>query len=98
MKFDELFCLISFHVGSGCQDTAAFVEALQNSRKLFDYAESVGFHFNVLDIGGGFPGTDDVELKFEEVCNITFLFVSGDVQEKHPLQYGNRFFFDLFFC
>ena len=58
----------SFHVGSGCQDAEAFVKALKNARTLFDYAETIGYHFTLLDIGGGFPGTDDVALKFEEVC------------------------------
>lgn len=27
---------------------------------------------NLLDIGGGFPGSDDAELKFEEVSLIFF--------------------------
>jgi len=34
---------------------------------LFDYAETVGYHFTLLDIGGGFPGTENVALKFEHV-------------------------------
>nr|CAB3220013.1 ornithine decarboxylase [Phallusia mammillata] len=61
---------ISFHVGSGCQDVNAFVKALQNSRKLFDYAKTVGYDFNLLDIGGGFPGTKDVDLTFEKITSV----------------------------
>ena len=45
----------------------AFVKALTNARSLFDYAESIGRRFTLLDIGGGFPGTENVALKFEEV-------------------------------
>uniref|UniRef100_H2ZI08 ornithine decarboxylase n=1 Tax=Ciona savignyi TaxID=51511 RepID=H2ZI08_CIOSA len=51
---------ISFHVGSGCTDVQAFVKAIQNARVLFDYAESIGYHFTLLDIGGGFPGTENI--------------------------------------
>lgn len=29
--------------------------------------EELGFNMDLLDIGGGFPGSDDTELKFEEV-------------------------------
>lgn len=47
---------ISFHVGSGCNDVTAFTRAIEHARKLFDFAETVGFEFNFLDIGGGFAG------------------------------------------
>lgn len=47
---------ISFHVGSGCNDTPAFTKAIQHTRNLFDFAKTVGFEFNFMDIGGGFPG------------------------------------------
>uniref|UniRef100_H2ZI04 ornithine decarboxylase n=1 Tax=Ciona savignyi TaxID=51511 RepID=H2ZI04_CIOSA len=64
---------ISFHVGSGCTDVQAFVKAIQNARVLFDYAESIGYHFTLLDIGGGFPGTENVDLKFEEIASMVNL-------------------------
>ena len=64
---DLFFVLSSFHVGSGCQDATAYVKALKNARSLFDYAETIGHHFTLLDIGGGFPGTENAGLKFEEV-------------------------------
>lgn len=47
---------ISFHVGSGCRDPPVFRKAIAASRKLFDYAALLGFHFNLLDLGGGYPG------------------------------------------
>lgn len=31
--------------------------------------EELGFSMDLLDIGGGFPGSEDTELKFEEVSN-----------------------------
>lgn len=59
---------ISFHVGSGCLDRSIYAEAISAARNLFDFAESVGYNFNLLDIGGGFPGGDSSELN--EVNNL----------------------------
>uniref|UniRef100_A0A061RZV3 Ornithine decarboxylase n=1 Tax=Tetraselmis sp. GSL018 TaxID=582737 RepID=A0A061RZV3_9CHLO len=44
---------VSFHVGSGSKNPAAFEEAIFKSRKVFDAAEKHGFSFTMLDIGGG---------------------------------------------
>ena len=49
---------VSFHVGSGCYDVSAYTMTLDQARKVFDAAESVGMKMTLLDIGGGFPGTD----------------------------------------
>lgn len=38
-----------------------------SARAVFDMAENIGFHFNLLDIGGGFPGQPSAKLSFEEV-------------------------------
>lgn len=51
---------VSFHVGSGASDPSAFVDALGNARKVFDMAPQHQFEFRLLDIGGGFPGDDEV--------------------------------------
>lgn len=53
---------ISFHVGSGCQDIPIYAEAISTARKLFDFAESVGYNLRLLDIGGGFPGDKDTDI------------------------------------
>lgn len=45
---------ISFHVGSGCKNPEQFRRAIEDSKKCFDVAESLGMHFTILDIGGGF--------------------------------------------
>lgn len=47
---------VSFHVGSGCGDPPVFRRAIAACRSIFDYAASLGYHFNLLDIGGGYPG------------------------------------------
>ncbi|KAJ2789963.1 Ornithine decarboxylase, partial [Coemansia helicoidea] len=50
---------VSFHVGSGCQNPAAFADAVLRARGVFDQAEELGFRPSLLDVGGGFPGRGD---------------------------------------
>jgi len=59
---------VSFHVGSGCYDTTAFPAAVAAARSVFDMGERAGFHFELLDIGGGFPGQKSALVSFEEIC------------------------------
>lgn len=73
---------ISFHVGSGCQDPPVFAKAIHSARKLFDFAEKVGYNFTLLDIGGGFPGDKGTDIK--EIASIVnhsldMYFPSSDV-------------------
>ncbi|ODV91885.1 hypothetical protein CANCADRAFT_474 [Tortispora caseinolytica NRRL Y-17796] len=56
---------VSFHVGSGASDPTAFVEAIENSRHVFDIAMEYGHVMHTLDIGGGF-----VEETFVNVAHI----------------------------
>jgi diaminopimelate decarboxylase len=54
---------ISFHVGSGSQDTHAFADAIQRARRAFDMGTEAGYDFKLLDVGGGFEHTPDFELR-----------------------------------
>lgn len=45
---------ISFHVGSGCYDTGAFTDAVARAKKAFIMGQEAGYHFTLLDVGGGF--------------------------------------------
>nr|CAD7459282.1 unnamed protein product [Timema tahoe] len=47
---------ISFHVGSGCEDPPVFRRGIAAARNLFDYASTLGYNFDYLDLGGGYPG------------------------------------------
>jgi ornithine decarboxylase len=47
---------VSFHVGSGCMEPAVFHRAIASAHWLFSVAREIGFDFNLLDIGGGYPG------------------------------------------
>lgn len=59
---------VSFHVGSGCYDVTSFVQALENAHSVFKMAEKEGFQLSLLDIGGGWPGTDDVKPTFKDIA------------------------------
>lgn len=61
---------VSFHVGSGCRDALAYSKAISSARDVMDMGTEIGFDMKVLDIGGGFPGQDSVQLKFEEVATV----------------------------
>lgn len=56
----------SFHVGSGCESADAYTEAIANAKYVFDLGRQLGFKMNILDIGGGFPGTSITKVSFEE--------------------------------
>ncbi|CEG37170.1 ornithine decarboxylase [Plasmopara halstedii] len=57
---------VSFHVGSGCFNVKAYSDAVARARKVFDIGHSIGYFFNLLDIGGGFPGSDNGPIRFED--------------------------------
>ncbi|XP_039604831.1 ornithine decarboxylase [Polypterus senegalus] len=61
---------VSFHVGSGCTDPETYTQAISDARCVFDMGAELGFNMTLLDIGGGFPGSEDVKLKFEEVTAV----------------------------
>jgi ornithine decarboxylase len=47
---------VSFHVGSGCGDPTAFYRAISAAKTVFDIGTTLGYNFDLLDIGGGYPG------------------------------------------
>lgn len=59
---------VSFHVGSGCYDAKAFRNAVQDARFVFDRAHEYGFNMNLLDVGGGFPGTSTAKITIHEIA------------------------------
>jgi len=65
---------VSFHVGSGCTDSSSYSDAIKRARDVFSEAEELDFKFNLLDIGGGFPGFSGVQngvsIEFEEIANV----------------------------
>lgn len=71
---------VSFHVGSGCNEPAAFRRAIATSAAIFRLAQRLGFmNMYLLNIGGGFPGNKDTSL--DKVCAKIFIeiFVKSSV-------------------
>ena len=59
----------SFHVGSGCSSADSFYNAISDCRKATNIANSLGIVVSLIDIGGGFPGSDSSEIKFENIAH-----------------------------
>jgi ornithine decarboxylase len=67
---------VSFHVGSGNDDPNAYTKAVRRAREVFDMGKALGFDMRLLDLGGGFPGSDPELLpdgtpsstSFEDIC------------------------------
>jgi len=71
---------VSFHVGSGCYDLNSYSQALEVALKVFKMGSSslFGFKMNILDIGGGFPGSWDI--KGDDGSGVTFQKIAGKMQ------------------
>jgi len=59
---------VSFHVGSGCMSAQSFVAAINSAHHVFEQAQEIGYQFNILDLGGGWPGTNDGRINFPEIA------------------------------
>lgn len=46
-------------MGSGCNDFPAYDRAITTAKRLFEFGSLLGYNMNLLDIGGGFPGSDN---------------------------------------
>ncbi|KAF7645294.1 hypothetical protein LDENG_00206980 [Lucifuga dentata] len=75
---------VSFHVGSGCTDSLACRQAIIDSRQAFDTANLLGFQLSLLDIGGGFPGSEGFEIKFEKISEV----INSALDEFFPVGCG----------
>lgn len=60
---------VSFHVGCECEDTRMYHKAIADARQVFNEAKLLGFRMNLLDIGGGFSGSEDFSIPFQQVSN-----------------------------
>lgn len=70
---------IAFHMGSGAKDFQAMSTAIRESRIIFDYAlQKFDYHFNILDIGGGFE---------RETFKDSSMIVNTSLQEFFPSDY-----------
>ncbi|NWR24805.1 AZIN2 inhibitor, partial [Emberiza fucata] len=59
---------ISFHLGSRGLEPQAWAQAVATAQLVFDMGTELGHHMHLLDIGGGFPATEDSRAPLEEVA------------------------------
>uniref|UniRef100_A0A8B9RX00 Antizyme inhibitor 2 n=1 Tax=Accipiter nisus TaxID=211598 RepID=A0A8B9RX00_9AVES len=68
---------ISFHLGSRGLEPQAFAQSVAAAQLAFEIGTELGYQMHLLDIGGGFPGTEDTRTQFEEVRSSRCLHSAG---------------------
>ncbi|KFV75083.1 Ornithine decarboxylase 2, partial [Dryobates pubescens] len=58
---------VSFHLGSCGLEPQAITQSVAAAQMAFEMGTELGYQMHLLDIGGGFPGTEDTRARFEEV-------------------------------
>ncbi|EDV19091.1 uncharacterized protein TRIADDRAFT_34166, partial [Trichoplax adhaerens] len=76
----------SFHVGSDCLTPIAYEKGIITSKQIFKLAEKFGYHFNLLDIGGGFTAFSALETTFAKAAAV----ISKALQKYFPPELGVR--------
>ncbi|XP_059686753.1 antizyme inhibitor 2 isoform X2 [Gavia stellata] len=61
---------ISFHLGSHGLEPQAFAQSVAAAQLAFEMGTELGYRMHLLDIGGGFPGTEDTRARFEEIAAV----------------------------
>uniref|UniRef100_A0A672ZDQ0 Orn/DAP/Arg decarboxylase 2 N-terminal domain-containing protein n=1 Tax=Sphaeramia orbicularis TaxID=375764 RepID=A0A672ZDQ0_9TELE len=46
------------HISSSCDDDQMYIHVISDARCVFDMGEEIGFNMKILDIGGGFSGSE----------------------------------------
>ncbi|KJE98315.1 ornithine decarboxylase 1, variant [Capsaspora owczarzaki ATCC 30864] len=88
---------VSYHVGSGCFDAQAFADAVAVAKTVFNIGAELGFKFNLLDLGGGFPGSDNVNVKFDDIASVLRValdkhFPAAENKDLHIIAEPGRYF------
>ncbi|NXK19560.1 AZIN2 inhibitor, partial [Arenaria interpres] len=61
---------ISFHLGSRGLEPQTFAQSVAAAQLAFEMGMELGYRMHLLDIGGGFPGTEDTRAQFEEMAAV----------------------------
>lgn len=54
---------LSFHVGTEVKSAECYGRGIRICRKIFDDAKTLGYEFNLIDIGGGYEGAKGTTIK-----------------------------------
>ncbi|XP_042903831.1 antizyme inhibitor 2 isoform X3 [Parasteatoda tepidariorum] len=77
---------VSFHVGSLCEQPYAYSKAISMAKEVFETAETIGYHFTVLDIGGGYPGSSGSQDMFDKMA----YYINQSLEDHFPKGCGVR--------
>ncbi|NXJ69938.1 AZIN2 inhibitor, partial [Rostratula benghalensis] len=61
---------ISFHLGSWGSEPQLFAQSVAAAQLAFEMGTELGYQMHLLDMGGGFPGTEDTRARFEEMAAV----------------------------
>ncbi|NXE04330.1 AZIN2 inhibitor, partial [Lophotis ruficrista] len=61
---------VSFRLGSCAPEPQAFAQAVAAAQLACEMGTELGYRMRLLDIGGGFPGTEDTGARFEEMAAV----------------------------
>ncbi|NWU90351.1 AZIN2 inhibitor, partial [Upupa epops] len=61
---------ISFHLGSSGLEPQAFAQCVAAAQLALEMGTELGYKMHLLDIGGGFPGTEGTKARFEEMAAV----------------------------
>ncbi|NXN97311.1 AZIN2 inhibitor, partial [Rhinopomastus cyanomelas] len=61
---------VSFHLGSSGLEPQAFAQSVAAAQLALEMGSELGYKMHLLDIGGGFPGTEDTRARFEEMAAV----------------------------
>lgn len=86
MKLNLTVAGVAFHVGSIQKNPQTYYDALKVAKGVFDLSQDLGLkRFNVLDIGGGYPGTvdfDDPDDLFYQMADL----INSGLDEMFPIE------------
>lgn len=77
---------VSFHVGSGVQEAAAYAAAVETAAEVFSVGQDLGYNFTLLDIGGGFPGHAHAPIAFTDIASV----LTQSLNKHFPAKRGVR--------
>jgi ornithine decarboxylase len=82
---------VSFHAGSGAS-SSAYLSALKDARAAFQMGLAKGFPMRILDIGGGFPGTEEEHHSLDKISKLMAPHLKSDWSGVELISEPGRFF------
>jgi ornithine decarboxylase len=84
----------SFHIGSRCTVYSLYEYAIYKTKIAYDIAKELNYNFSIINVGGGFSGTDDI--LFKNTANtinnsIKFYYTNNNININFMAEPGRYF-------